>query len=267
MYLKNIFFIIFFILILNNFILYGDTVVVEETLQYKIEVTDNINLFEKDFDDFNCIHHLFVDIFYVLELNKITLDEKIKIISIISSYLKGNNKIDLYIKKYKFNKVLTISLYESYKLAENGSNNFLLATNFERNNNKLLKEKEFSGDVYAKLYYLKNGLFVNSHYIFDKKKEKDFIEKKRINNLADYYLFDDNISNDSQIEDLLKKGIIDNNQNIYYYLTLIEFYLSKRDFIKAEEILNQAKKITTKKNEKDFNAVNEEFMITKAILK
>jgi hypothetical protein len=266
MFKKKYFLILFIWIFFYNSILFSFAKTIEDNQKYKITISDNKNLLSKEYDDYNCIHNLYFDIFCTLDLTNITLNEKIKIINIINSYLKGDYKIDLYIKKYKFNKDLKISLYEPYVMAKDGYNNILLITNYDLQNKKVINENESKENVYAKIYEIKNSLFVEMYSIFDEKKEKEYKDKNNKNSLADLYLFDEIQDNDLTIEDLLKQDIIENDQNLFSYFTLVEYFLSKRDFIKAEEVLNESKKAKNK-NEKSSNWIKEEFEITKSILK
>jgi outer membrane protein OmpA-like peptidoglycan-associated protein len=266
MFFKKIIIALFLFLFFTNLFSYSKSKIIEDNFNYKIEISDNKNLLPKSFNKYNCIHNLYYDIFATLNPENITLIQKTNIMSYICTYLQLDYKIDLYIKNFRLNKDLKISLFESNELAIKGQNNILLVTNYNVKDNKILTAKDNKENVYKKLYEIKNGLFISANSLFQSEKEKEFISKNNKNSLANLYLFDEIVSNDAKIEDLLKKAISENNKNTTGSITLAQYYISKIDFINAERILIDAEKAANIDNKKDIDNAKDEFEISRFIL-
>lgn len=101
-------------------------------------------------------------------------------------------------------------------------------------------------NAYAAYYYLKDNKLIKSQYVFSKKEEKALIKSKNINNLADYYIYDDNPENDQKAKELLIKEIYetkDVNHKYFCMMTLTEYYFTKNDLEKVKQIIADAKPI------------------------
>lgn len=82
---------------------------------------------------------------------------------------------------------------------------------------------------------------MNGDKLFSAEKEEDY--QTNLNNLADLYIFDERVENDSLVEDLLFEHLDTTESAVLRYvgyLTLAQYYMITDDLEKAEENLAEA---------------------------
>jgi hypothetical protein len=118
-----------------------------------------------------------------------------------------------------------------------------LMTNFHTETGKFTQEIDEKKSL-VRWYFIKGDKLVYRQDLYSEKTEKERMEQAP-NEIIGYYLFDDNVENDSKVKGLID-GILDNEQSdkldvLYAKLYLGELYLLKSKMDKAERELSGLK--------------------------
>jgi|GEM_PF-1482065 len=210
--------------------------------QSKRIVIKSDSLVEKNYlqvDDFYLTHYLYIDLFLRESLLlDVTEVEVIDVLQTIKKYASPDQSITFEIEKPNSNNYqLKIVLFKSKK---DGSELLVAFTNWsvERKRFEVDMRREF--DCYTRWYFLNNGNKMT--YRLDLSKEQDY-DKMTKSDLANAYLFDEIVNNDSQVEKLVNEyKSQDNpslNDQIMADLILLKYYIFKRDRVNIAKQVNQ----------------------------
>jgi hypothetical protein len=254
--MKKTFFLIF--VFVFSFPLFSDE------LKYELiqsENPENIDYNIKD-NKFYPSYYILTDIFSPFELyNKISTAERRKITDYIVKSISEFYAIRLEIKKYIGDDDLIISLKPV--ITPNNQTVIMMITNYIVNEKKLTEyslNNDEMKNAYAVFYTIKNDKMFRNKYLYDKKKENELKASKNILSLADYYVMDDNDSNDNEAKNLLLNEIKTNKDEVrvfYSVLTLFEFYMINKNYPEAKKTLDNGKQLLEKmtKNKEKYESI------------
>jgi hypothetical protein len=241
--------------ILTTLILIGITSF-KSSGQSKIQIlTDNkdsVNVY--GISDFYFVHQVFADAFFMTDLYKqLDYDEMANILKKILFKIDKENRVTVTIKQAKGPDARLV-----FFIKEGTSDGTLpaLLTNFHSESRKFTKELDEKKSL-ARWYFIKGNKLVYRQDLFSEKTEK---EKKgqAHSKLIDYYLFDDNLENDSKVkglvEDVLNNEKSDKIEVLYTKLYLGELYLLNGEIEKAENEVTGLKEYFEKYKDKGISS-------------
>lgn len=222
-------------------------------------LTDSGNLKEVNYlkaDDFYLTHHLYIDLFLRENLlSDATKDEVMSVINQIKKYSNTEKPLEIIIKKsqdVEYKITVVIIKKESEEI-------LALYTNW----NPVLKkfEEKITDDSYTRWYFL-NGNKIT--YRKDLSTEKNYQDMKK-SSLANAYLFDELMENDSEIENLFKNRNHNDDieENLYFELVMLKYFIFKRDDTKFNEIIKSLeRKFEQNKEERKTKGLEHAFKTT-----
>lgn len=183
------------------------------------------------------LHYLYTDVLEFFDLvDQLDLQTKIEIFEKIFNNLGEDYPAGLVIKFAGWDEPLRVS----YRIfANESSRSILMTTNFNLEQEKTLKRHTL--DCYARGYYIFGDKLVNLNYLFSEKKEEALLSD--LNNLADFYIFDERVDNDHMIEVLLLAHINSDEPPVgkfIGYLTLAQYYMVINELDQAQKTLAEA---------------------------
>jgi hypothetical protein len=222
------------------------------------------------------VYDIYMDVFARFELDgKLSTVDKAQVVHFISTYLSFEYPIAFSVLDFQGGQRLIIS-FRLKKTKEDTV--MLMSTNFNVKTLKIVAEGSDMAGTYARLYYIRDGKFVNSNALFDAKKEKELLKAKldvsvAKNGLADMYIFDERTDNDYRIEALLDeslKAAADDQARIAPLMTLAQYRLATNDIGKAELLVAEcdglSKKGTINENISRFTQfLREQLVMMKAL--
>lgn len=183
------------------------------------------------------LHYFYKDVLYFFDLMEpLDLTTKTLMFEKMFNNLSADYPVGIFLKIAGWDEPLCIS----YRVLSNEDGMFVvMVTNYDLKQQEILAD--FSENCYARLYYIFGDKLVNGDKLFSAEKEEDY--QTNLNNLADLYIFDERVENDSLVEDLLFEHLDTTESAVLRYvgyLTLAQYYMITDDLEKAEENLAEA---------------------------
>ena len=205
--------------------------------QSKIQIlSDNkgsVNIY--GISKFYFVHQIFADAFYMTDLYKqLDYDESARIINAIYYGITDKDKVTIIVNQ---DNSPDARLVFFTKIHPESGNSLVMMTNFNNETRKFDKDIDDKNSI-VRWYFIRGNKLVYRQDIYSEKTEK---EKKgqAPHKLIDYYLFDDNLGNDSKvkglIDDILNNEKSDKIEVLYAKLYLGELYLLNSEIDKAEK--------------------------------
>jgi len=197
-------------------------------------------------NDYTFLYDVYMDVFVRFGLTTVlsTVD-KAQIVHFVSAYLSFDYPIGFSVADYQDGQRLVVNFLLK-KVKEDTM--MIMTTNFDVKAMKIVAEGGDRANTYTREYYIRDGKFVNSHALFDAKKEQAWLKAKKDasapkNSLADMYLFDEKPGNDSRIEPLLRESLKvaeDDAARLAPLMTLAQYYLVSGDIGKADSLMQES---------------------------
>lgn len=241
----------------------------EKKIDYSIKIPVEKNKNWLGFNPYYPVQHLYTDIIYRFDLEPVlSLEQKKEILSKILLNI-SYDPIVLSFKAYHKGEDLVFNI----ALAENREK-LIVVSNFDLNEGLIIKEYNNKMAPYVRIYWLLGSLFIPAENFQNPRKEAELIEKDNLNNIANFYLFDNKEENDTLILPMLNKHLekAESKREAFIgYLTFIQYCLSIGDWERAQHYIDEGRKISQKYPEeigewKHFLSItNEIFKITQSI--
>lgn len=205
----------------------------QEKIQIISDNKNSVNVY--GISEFYFVHQVFADAFFMTDLYKqLDYDEMAKILNTVLFRIDKDNKVTVTIKQDKGPEAKLV-----FFIKEGTKDGTLLAlmTNYHSEKQAFTKNLDEQNSI-VRWYFIKGNKLVYRQDLYSEKTEK---EKKgqAPHKLIDYYLFDDNLDNDTKvkglIEDILNNGKSDKIEVLYAKLYLGELYLLNSEINEAEE--------------------------------
>lgn len=195
------------------------------------------------------LHYFYVDVLYFFDLlDKVDLQTKMEMFAKILNNIREDYPVELVIKFDDWDEPLRVS-YRVF--ASEGRQIVFMTTNFDLENQETLPA--YTWECYAHIYYIFGDKLVNNYYLFSEEKEE--VHMTDLNDLADFYIFDERVDNDHLIEDLLLAHINAGDEPLVSrfvgYLTLTQYYMVINELEKAGKRLAEAEGLFEELREKD----------------
>lgn len=189
-------------------------------------------------NEFFPVHYLYTDIFYRLGLYRIfTLPDKIKIFAGLLYNLDFENPVNLIVEEFQGSANLVVSL-QLIRVGDQLS--VLLATNTDREGKEIFAGVNNLTKTYKRSYVILEDQLIALTDLYSESKEAELIEENSADNLARFYIFDGNSSNDTVAEGLLIGSIREAKtaaERSRSQLTLCWYYLSQNRLLEAQVLL------------------------------
>jgi hypothetical protein len=223
-------------------------------------------------NEFFMIHYLYTDIFYRLGLHRIlTLPDKIQILAGLLYNLDFENPVNLIVEEF----LGSASLVVSVQLVRIGDQlSVLLATNTDREGKEIFAGVQNIAKTYKRSYVILEDQLIALTDLYSESKEAELIEENSADNLAQFYIFDGNSSNDTVAEGLLIGSIREAKnaaERSRSQLTLCRYYLSQNRLVEAQVLLLAVGTHLSQDRSAEqtlvetYSVTYEEFLITKAL--
>jgi len=205
----------------------------QDKIQIKYKNKVSVNAY--GLSEFYFVHQIFADAFFMTDLYKqLDYEEMAKILKTVLFKIDNENKVTVTIKQDKGPDAKLV-----FFIKEGTKNGTLLAlmTNFHSEKRKFTEELDEKKSI-VRWYFIKGEKLVYRQDLYSEKIEKEKMGQVP-HKLIDYYLFDDNLENDSKVQELID-GILNNEKSdkievLYAKLYLGELYLLKSEIDNAEK--------------------------------
>jgi len=213
-------------------------------------------------DDFYLTHYLYIDMFLRENLFLDASKEDVSIIlEAIKKYVSAENLLEIEIEKSgKRNYKIKVAILKK----DDGTELLIVFTNWSVKKRIFEKEIKMENDSYTRWYFLNGNKMT---YRKDMSDKNDYTNMTKAD-LANAYLFDELIENDSKIrntiDDALKNENLDVKDKIMANLILLKYQIFKGDndnVIKQVEYLNELFEIN--KSESNLKGLETAFNATK----
>lgn len=203
--------------------------------KYTLEIENKSSTNPFGINDFYFIHHVFADAFFMTELHKqLDYDEMSDILSSVQNGVTLNDKVTLRVPQADGPDAKLVFMAKDHD--KNGKT-LIMLTNFNKSTRKF---QEFDDkESLVRWYFIRNGKLVYRLDEFSKSEERKR-KSQEPHVLIDYYLFDDNEENDSEVKALIDDLLANDESQIeqlYGRLYLGEYYLINGDLEKAEDTI------------------------------
>ncbi len=189
-------------------------------------------------NEFFTVHYLYTDIFYRLGLHRIlTLPDKIQILAGLLYNLDFENPVNLIVEKFQGSANLVVSV-QLVRIGDQLS--VLLATNTDREGKEIFAGVQNIAKTYKRSYVILEDQLIALTDLYSESREAELIEENSADNLARFYIFDGNPSNDTVAEGLLIGSIREAKtaaERSRSQLTLCRYYLSQNRLVEAQVLL------------------------------
>jgi hypothetical protein len=189
-------------------------------------------------NEYFLIHHLYTDIFHRFGLHQIfSLEDKIRIFAGILYNLDFQKPVNLIIDDFSEEGSLVVSL-QLIRIGQRRS--VLLATNTDREGTKIYVGVENLTRTYKRSYMIVEDQLIALPDLYSEAKESKLIKENCADNLARFYIFDGNISNDTVAEGLLIGSIREADNALersHSELILSRYYMSQNRLAEAQALL------------------------------
>ena len=211
----------------------------QDKIQILTDNKDSVNAY--GINEFYFVHQVFADAFFMTDLYKmLNYDEMAKILKTVLYKIDKDNTVTVTIKQEKGPEARLV-----FFIKEGTKDGTLLAlmTNFHAEKRKFTKELDEKNSV-VRWYFIKGNKLVYRKDLYSKKTEKEKMGQAP-HKLIDYYLFDDNLENDSKvkglIDDILNNEKSDKIEVLYAKLYLGELYLLNSEIESTEKEISGLK--------------------------
>lgn len=208
----------------------------QDKIQIQSDNKDSIN--EYGISEFYFVHQVFADAFFMTDLYKqLDYDEMAKILKTVLFKIDKDNKVTITIKQEKGPEARLV-----FFIIEGTKDGTLLSlmTNFHAEKRKFTKELDEKSSV-VRWYFIKGNKLVYRQDLYSEKTEKEKMGQVP-HKLIDYYLFDDNLENDSKVKGLIDE-ILNNEKSDKIEVLYAKLYLGELHLLKSE-IGNAEKEVT-----------------------
>jgi len=177
-------------------------------------------------DDFYLTHYLYIDLFLRENLfPEANPDDVSSIIKALKKYVSVENKLEVEIEKPgKRNYLIRFAILKK----DDGTELLIAFTNWSVKEKKFEKEIKIENDSYTRWYFLNGNKMT---YRKDMSNENDYSSMNK-SDLANSYLFDELIDNDSEItttiEEYLKKSDLSISDEIMANLILLKYQIFQK---------------------------------------
>jgi hypothetical protein len=189
-------------------------------------------------NEYFLIHHLYTDIFHRFGLHdRFSLEDKIRIFATLLYNLDFSSPVNLAIDNYNQEGSLVVSLQLIHIGNQRG---VLLATNTDPDGRKIFVGAENIAKTYKCTYVIVEDQLIALSDLYSEKKETRLIEENHAEELAHFYIFDGNSSNDKVAEGLLIGSIRQAGsllERSHSELTLCRYYMSRNRLVEAQALL------------------------------
>lgn len=230
----------------------------------KIKIKSD-NLKESNYikaDDFYLTHYLYIDLFLRENLFPNASTEDVSSITkAIKKYVSVETPLEVEIEKPgKRNYKIKISILQK----DDGTELLIAFTNWSPKKRIFEKEIKMKNDSYTRWYFLNGNKMT---YRKDMSNQNDY-SKMNKTDLANAFIFDELIKNDSKIkntiEDALKEKNLDVKSNIMANLILLKYQIFQKD---NDNVIKQVKHLNemfeTNKSESNLRGLKMAFNATK----
>jgi hypothetical protein len=209
----------------------------QDKIQIQSNSKDSINAY--GISEFYFVHQVFADAFFMTDLYKqLDYDEMAQILKTVLFKIDKDNKVTVTIKQEKGPDAKLV-----FFIKEGTKDGTLLGlmTNFHAEKRKFTNELDEKSSVF-RWYFIKGNKLVYRQDLYSEKIEKEKMGQAP-HKLIDYYLFDDNLENDSKVKGLIDE-ILNNKKSdkvevLYAKLYLGELYLLKSEIDNAEKAVSR----------------------------
>lgn len=211
----------------------------QNKIQIQSDNKDSVNAY--GISEFYFVHQVFADAFFMTDLYKqLDYDEMTKILKSVLFKVDKNNKVIVTIKQREGPDAKLV-----FFVKEGTKEGTLLAlmTNFHSEKRKFTKELDEQKSV-VRWYFIRGDKLVYRQDLYSEQTE---LKKKgeEPHALIDYYLFDSNVENDTNVKGLIDAVLADDKSDkievLYAKLYLGEFYLLNSDLTNAEKAVQGLK--------------------------
>ena len=211
---------------------------------YRIYVEKNDKNAEYKVNDFYSVYYVYMNVIRALSVYDRLGERDIeKIIQLIIDNLKKRNVVQLQLDKHKGSGTLRVTL-RSDMTPKDGKPALWIISNYNAQTKKVVSGDD-QKDAYATFFYIAGSRLVKYQFVSEPKSDAE-LEKKSVNDRADYYLLDANPGNDDRGRDLLTKEIEkqgDSPERAVLYMTLSEYQLLSGNVGSAKQSLDKARAI------------------------
>ena len=216
-----------------------------DTKKYSITTHEKDSDIKLNFSMEFFINNIYLDFMVPFGLDSVfNGNEYIKIFSELYNDLSVNYQKRLLIP-VAGDKMLTL-MFKSMPLKDDMS--LIVISNYDIAEKKFVPDDgDFSG-CYSKQYFIVRNSLVPGHIFYMKDRDvvvKKFREASDYNGLADFYLFDNDMTNDKEIPGIIAAGLKktpSGYNSCLLRLTESQYYIFNRKFSNAETSLNAAEK-------------------------
>jgi len=211
----------------------------QDRIKILTENKDSVNFY--GISEFYFVHQVFADAFIMTDLYKqLDYDEMAKILKTVLFKVDNKNKVTVTIAQVKGPEAKLV-----FFVKEGTKDGTILAmmTNFHSKKRKFTKKLDEQNSI-VRWYFIKGDKLVYRKDLYSEKLEKEKKQGKAYQ-LIDFYLFDNNKENDSNVKGLID-NILNNNSSskidvLYAKLYLGEYYLLNDDIENAGKSVSELK--------------------------
>lgn len=213
-------------------------------------------------DDFYLTHYLYIDLFLRENLfPNASPDEVSSILKAVKKYVSVENKLDIEIEKPgKRNYLIRFAVLKK----DDGTELLIAFTNWSVQKKEFEKEIKIENDSYTRWYYLNGNKMT---YRKDMSNQNDYSSMSK-SDLANAYLFDELLENDSEIKKVIKEVLNPSDLNmsdkIMANLILLKYQIFKKEndnVVKQTEYLTEL--FEKNQSESDLRGLQMAFDATK----
>ncbi len=219
----------------------------KDKIEFSIEEFENTEKKEFSFNLFYPVHYLYLHILDSFNLrNKLSFDQRKDLIEKLTKIISKNNSARLTFFKFLGNEdLIFIIKMEKVPTDKLVYDEIFIISNYDFKKKKIVYGDDLK-DAYATFFIIKNDMIINYHYMYSKERDEEIKKQNIPNNLADYYIYDDNPANDDEAEKILEDEIEntkDINNKFVCIMTLSEYYMIKGDIIMAGKLISNGKSL------------------------
>lgn len=184
------------------------------------------------------LHYFYTDVLFFFDLlEPLDLQVKTAMVEKMFNNLNEDYPVGIVVKFAGWEEPLRLS-YRVFSM-EDGRQVLIMLTNYDLEKKELLAE--YSDHCYACFYYLFGDKLVDDYHLFSAEKEAEY--QSNLNNLADMYIFDEQMENDQLVKDLLTEHLNSASAPVSKFighLTFAQYYMVRGELEKADAALATA---------------------------
>ena len=191
-----------------------------------------------ELNEYFLVHHLYTDVFLRFGLHKlISLEDKIRISAALLYNLDPEKPVNLIFDDYTDSASLVVSL----QLIPIGrQKSVFLATNADPRGGRIYVGTGNVDKTFKRSYLIVNDQLIAVADLYTQSRESELIEANRADELASFYIYDGNNSNDTVAEGLLIGSIRAADtaaERGFCELILCRYYMSQNRLVEAQALL------------------------------